>query len=421
MHTSRCHNIDRTRHSRIHSSPAKRIARITLFAKPTTGDTLKTWENRIRAFHASGRQAVLAITGGGSAAISRLLAVPGGSRSVLEAVVPYANAALSEWLSREPDAYCSAETALMMATVAWQRAARLAGDTQNAVGASCTASLSSDQPKRGAHRCWIAMQTAHDTRLTQLTLTKGARSRAEEEALVADLVLAALFGAAGVEASVRHTLIGDEMLQQQLVRPPELIREVWTGERSHVWVRADGAVSAQIAGRPRGLIPGSFNPLHAGHRELRAVAQAMLGGPVAFELTIANADKPRLDFVSIEQRLAQFQGEPLAITCAPLFIDKARVFPHTTFVVGFDTAARLVDPRFYGDSVTRMHAALAELRSHGARFLVAGGLTNAAFQTADKLLLPAGFDDLFDSIPESRFRADISSTTLRKAAQQDTG
>ncbi|MBM3340826.1 MAG: hypothetical protein FJY56_01740 [Betaproteobacteria bacterium] len=376
-------------------------------------------EAGIRAFHACGKPAVLAITGGGTAAISRLLAVPGGSRSVLEAIVPYANASLSEWLGREPDSFCSSETALMMAAVAWQRAGRLARETANLIGIACTASLASDQPKRGAHRCWIATQTEHETRLTHLTLAKGARSRAEEETLVADIVLAALFEAAGLEHGTQHTLVADEKVHAKVVRPRALIREVWTGHRTYVWLLPHGEVLPHLAERPRGLIPGSFNPVHAGHRELRTVAAEMLGGPVAFELTIANADKPRLDFHSIEERLTQFHHELLAVTCAPLFIDKARLFPDTAFVIGFDTAVRLIDPRFYGDSEMRMQAALAELRSLGARFLVAGRLTQGGFQTANDLPGLARFGDLFTSIPESRFRADISSTALRKAAQRD--
>jgi nicotinamide mononucleotide (NMN) deamidase PncC len=377
---------------------------------------VNAWDLRIRAFHACGRQAVLAITGGGTGAISRLLGVPGGSRSVLEAVVPYANTALAEWLSREPDAYCSADTALMMATAAWQRAARLAGGGQNVIGVACTASLVSDTPKRGAHRCWVATQSTHQTWLVHLELNKGARTRAEEEAIAADLVLTTLFDAAGLEAAPLPLLAG-EAVGSRVTNPPPLLREVWSGERSHVWSLPGGEIAEHIAQRPLGLIPGSFNPVHAGHRELHRVSQEILGGPVAFELAIVNADKPRLDFHSIDQRRAQFATEALVVTRAPLFVDKARLFPDTTFIVGYDTAVRLIDPRFYGQSPERMHAALAELRKLGARFLVAGRLTDSGFLTFDSLAVPTGFGDLFASIPESRFRADISSTGLRKAAR----
>ena len=41
---------------------------------------------------------VLTITGGGSRAIAELLEVPGGSRTLLEAVVPYSAMALENWL-----------------------------------------------------------------------------------------------------------------------------------------------------------------------------------------------------------------------------------------------------------------------------------------------------------------------------------
>lgn len=140
---------------------------------------------------------------------------------------------------------------------------------------------------------------------------------------------------------------------------------------------------------------------------------------MAFALTIAHADKPRLEFHSIGERVAQFHDGLPAITCALLFIDKARVFPDTPFVVGYDTAARPIDPRFYGDSQARMQDALAEPRSPGVPFPVAGRLTPAGFQTLDQLPMPAGVRDQFTGIPASRFRADISSTALHKTALHD--
>src|SRR5207245_755539 len=46
--------------------------------------------------------------------------------------------------------------------------------------------------------------------------------------------------------------------------------------------------------RPAVLLPGSFNPLHLGHTTLADIAAKRLGSPVAFELSIANVDKPEL-------------------------------------------------------------------------------------------------------------------------------
>ena len=48
-----------------------------------------SWQQLISALHASGRKAALAITGGGSGAIGELLRIPGGSRLLIEAQVPF--------------------------------------------------------------------------------------------------------------------------------------------------------------------------------------------------------------------------------------------------------------------------------------------------------------------------------------------
>ena len=56
------------------------------------------WSQMIAAMQASGRQAVLAITGGGTGAIAELLRVPGGSRLLLEAIVPYDSGSLGDYL-----------------------------------------------------------------------------------------------------------------------------------------------------------------------------------------------------------------------------------------------------------------------------------------------------------------------------------
>ena len=71
--------------------------------------------NLIAAIHDTPTRVALAITGGGSAALSRLLTVPGASRTVLEGQVPYAASALTEYLGSPPDRFCDDSTALAMA------------------------------------------------------------------------------------------------------------------------------------------------------------------------------------------------------------------------------------------------------------------------------------------------------------------
>lgn len=165
---------------------------------------------------------------------------------------------------------------------------------------------------------------------------------------------------------------------------------------------------------PIALLPGSFNPLHVGHIRLAQVAERRLGGPVHFELSTVNVDKPDLPADELDRRVRQFDGVgPVWVTRAATFVEKARLLAGMGFVVGIDTAMRLIDPRYYGE-VTRRDAALAELAATGVRFLVGGRLgETGTFREWSADLLESRFAGMFDVIPESEFRVDVSSTALR--------
>src|SRR5437870_9427160 len=111
----------------------------------------------VERVHAFGRRVVLAVTGGGSGVIAELLRVPGGSRTLVEAIVPYGPDALIDFLGREPEQACSTETAIALARRALARASRRSGPGARLVGVGVTASLVTDRPKRGEHRCHIAV------------------------------------------------------------------------------------------------------------------------------------------------------------------------------------------------------------------------------------------------------------------------
>lgn len=169
--------------------------------------------------------------------------------------------------------------------------------------------------------------------------------------------------------------------------------------------------------RPAVLLPGSFNPLHHGHTSLAEVAAERLGSPVAFELSIANVDKPELSADEVQRRVDQFHGRgAVYVSHAPTFRAKAALFPGTVFVVGADTAVRIVSPRYYGDDADEMVRALDEIAGFGCRFVVAGRVDAAGrFVDVGGVAIPAGYRDLFHGLDEREFRVDVSSTELRRA------
>ena len=166
---------------------------------------------------------------------------------------------------------------------------------------------------------------------------------------------------------------------------------------------------------PPALLPGSFNPLHHGHLALAAAAEKHLALPVAFELSVANVDKPEMADDEVARRVAQFDGVGRVwVTRAATFAAKAKLFPGAAFVVGHDTAARLIDPKYYLGEPALRDAALRTLAAGGCRVVVGGRVdAGGAFRTWGSDALPAEFTTLFVPLAEADFRADVSSTALR--------
>ena len=96
---------------------------------------------------------------------------------------------------------------------------------------------------------------------------------------------------------------------------------------------------------------------------------------------------------------------------------QAGLYPGCFFMVGYDTAVRIVDSKYYNNSTAELVKALGEIQRHGCRFLVLGrvGDDGAFLQLEDMQdRIPVGMDGLFVSVPD--FRMDISSTELRAKA-----
>lgn len=393
----------------------KGILHALVQAHSSRGNPLeKSLQNLIRDIHDAPHQAVLVASGGGSQALAWLLSVPGATRTVLEVTLPYSYASFDRFLGYAPEHYAAPKTAVAMARTAYRRARILAPEGTPAFGVACTATLVTDRPKRGAHRCHVAVRDEAGISTWSLVLAKGARNRTQEEDLVSHLLVYAIAETCGLTPESSLALLESETVRHRVQAAPDLVLAVLRGEITGIMMDINGQLSAEL---PEGkvVLPGAFNPLHAGHTQLAHVARQLTGRDVVFELSVHNVDKPPLLESDVRLRLEQFFGHgTIVVTTTPLFEQKAALLRDSVFVVGYDTATRLVNPRYYGGDPAAMQASLSAIRQYGGRFLVAGRLLEGRFHTLADVQVPAGFEDLFAGIPPQVFRTDMSSTELRE-------
>lgn len=135
-------------------------------------------------------------------------------------------------------------------------------------------------------------------------------------------------------------------------------------------------------------------------------------------MTLKNADKGALtvDDPSLLARIRQFTmiSSDLVLTNKSLFVEKARLMPECQFVIGNDTYVRILNPKYYQDSVANMETAIGQIKATGGSFIVGGRTVGGVFSEADPSLVPSSLEGMFLFLHENEFRNDLSSTQLRK-------
>ena len=259
----------------------------------------------------------------------------------------------------------------------------------------------------------------------EIQFEKDHRRRLEEELLSSRLLLMSFAGAVGVippedvEPSMKSLLHTSEQerFDAEIIDLDDPINSLLDGSARCVEFYG----SHFVLDAPRRdvlLLPGSFNPIHEGHLKMLETAEQQTGQKGMFELSVLNPDKGLLAEDTVRQRLVQFKERhvPVLLTRASMFRDKAVLFRNCTFVVGYDTAIRILNPKYYGGTESNMLRMLETLRHHGCRFLVAGRVAETddgekTFLQFEDLQIPDDFRDMFLSL--EGFRLDISSTEIR--------
>lgn len=236
------------------------------------------------------------------------------------------------------------------------------------------------------------------------------------------------------------------------------------------------------------VFPGSFNPVHSGHIMLaKAAVDKVLqtkksnSNPeqnqpsVVFEMSMHNADKPPISVDDARRRIEGFMAYlkeqqhdqdtkslvqkldwGILLTTSPMFAEKVEVLLHDcrisssatdshlqkgtfTFVIGTDTFIRIINPKYYNNSMENMLKALQDMQNRGIAFVVGGRVqqnvptdneendsTNASNlplflggqRELDSLSNESNVKQMFTLLTEDDFRVDISSSEIRKKGKR---
>ena len=362
---------------------------------------------------------VMNYAGAGVNALTLLHSIGGSSQTVLEACDRYSPKSLIETVGFEPKRFTSKKVAQALAQSAFIRAKHLRMNAEPVFGVGVTATIATNRKKRGDHRCQIAIKDVLGVSQYGLVLKKGRRNRYEEEKLVSQITMKAIIESCGVFAPENIALLDGERLEQNFIANPKL--KSWQNSLDKLLIiKKDGKL--EIVEKKENIIvlSGSFNPLHEGHKKLAELLKKRKKQEVYFELTMSNAEKNPIQISELRKRALQFIGyAPLIVSRAPLFSQKAEFFPNSSFIVGADTAKRLVEPRFYDNSREKMLSSFDSLKQSGAKFLVAGRSHKELFETLSDISIPKEYLQLFTSIPENQFHEDISSSEIRRRIKEE--
>lgn len=347
-------------------------------------------------------------TGAGPDLQRRIWGSPGCSPYFAGFFTPYRRTQTHSFLGHPPeDSYCEPEVAYDMAMASYIQASEVAVEedtSKNPIGLGISAAVASEKLPRGEHRAHLVVITKDVIRYLWLPLQKGAgyEARAEHDKAIAEVAMQLLIGA--LDGSLPSYRTDEETALERFYLYP---------------IFYPNGTRRPAKQRERSIyLPATLNPIHDGHRsQCQAAEDLNLGkGRVCYLVSSVSPHKGRLTVQEMLYKAGMIQAErwrqdsrPVEFTRdEPLFLDKARSRPASTFIMGADAMESMLDPK-WGPAIEPM---LQELSQLGTQFLVMGryNKVKGIWKTCKDIEVPYKYRSLFQHLEG---RVDISSSELR--------
>lgn len=376
--------------------------------------------------HGSGSLIHVAATGAGADVVGDLARLGGSSAIYAGGTFPYATEQTTQRLGYQPAKYVSSEVSEGLANDAYLKAQRtFLMRTANSeaplprfIGVGLTAAIASNRERRGEDAVWISIRTPDALRTGKFSFRKdfGDEMRAMHNSAVTEIALNLLAETVGAnQIPLDRNLITDGLTPEGLCDLKAVIPNGVQLSSPMIFTPDGGSTSLEYLDPERHLIyPGSFRGFHCGHDLVaRAAAQATRKQPV-LEISTSNAQKAGIDADEVARRLIGARGRySVAVVQASLFREKSLLYPEGMhFGLGYDIAARLVDPQYYGGSADGVKEVMDLFRKRRNLFWVLGrqGEDNI-FRSLEHIPGIDSYRDLFRPLYGG---LNVSSTQLRK-------